>query len=239
MKTQKVPSREGFFEEIRQFATPPMVASIAIVPSFRDMAAKSEQQRGLAVSCMTGFQAIKGGVHLAPTVGVLVGTQMIVQDRIEQALKEKVHASELSMKFMSSAVTGVSLSPIVAVFNGKTMGWEVRKSLQKFSLKQAGVISAQETAFVAGISVADPLAVHMKERLGDNKVVDCAAAFISGAAGSLAGHPANTALTRWQNDLTVDSLRQLSWGSLRKARAVGVFSVVYKLGKDTLNPKAS
>jgi hypothetical protein len=71
--------------------------------------------------------------------------------------------------------------------------------------------------------------------LGNNKAVEYSAAAVAGGLGSLVGHAGNTALTRWQNGMTVDSLRQLSWGSLRKARGNAVFAVVYKLGKEVLN----
>mgnify|MGYP000157861392 CR=1 FL=1 len=56
----------------------------------------------------------------------------------------------------------------------------------------------------------------MRKNFGNTKVVDYIAAFIAGTAGSLAGHPANTALTHWQAGLTVDSLSQLLWGQPEK-----------------------
>jgi hypothetical protein len=72
----------------------------------------------------------------------------------------------------------------------------------------------------------------MKEKLGDSKAVEYFASGVSGALGSLAGHAGNTALTRWQSGMTVDSVKQLSFGSLRKARGNAVFAVVYKVGKE-------
>lgn len=88
---------------------------------------------------------------------------------------------------------------------------------------------------MAGLAAADLVSVPMKQVLGDNKAVEYSAAATAGALGSLAGHGGNTALTRWQSGMTVDSLKQLSGGALRKARGTAVFAVVYKFGKDVLN----
>ena len=87
---------------------------------------------------------------------------------------------------------------------------------QEIVFKQCGALAVQETAFVGGFSAADLLANQMKLMFGDNKAVEYSAALISGAGGSLAGHFANTAVTRWQNNLPVESFRQLWWGAFKK-----------------------
>jgi hypothetical protein len=102
--------------------------------------------------------------------------------------------------------------------------------MRGFSKKQGAVIAIQETAFVAGMSVSERVAQRIKAKVGESKLVDYGSAFTAGALGSLAGHPANTALTRWQGGLSV-SPHQLMWGSLRKARAVGAFAVIYQWAK--------
>jgi hypothetical protein len=65
----------------------------------------------------------------------------------------------------------------------------------------------------------------MKNEFGDNQAVSYTAAFTAGSIGSLSGHPANTALTRWQNNLSIEHPRQLLWGSARKTWAIGLFAV--------------
>lgn len=226
---------EGSRFSLAPYLISPIAASIAIVPAFRDMAAKSALQKGIPVPYMTVRASIKEGIKVAPIVGVVVGTQMILQNIVEKVFSGESSTHNLSSTFASSAIVGTASAPVIAVFNGKTMGWTVCESLRRFSVPQGIVIAVQETAFVGGLSVADQLSLVMKKRFGNSKAVDYTAAFVAGAAGSLAGHPANTALTRWQSGLSVDSVGQLMWGSLRKARAVGFFSIVYKLGKETLN----
>jgi hypothetical protein len=247
--TSNPSSSRGVWFSLAPYVVPPVAAAAAIVPAFYDMVAKSAKQKGLPVPGMTVMnvlQGVKGGFGAAPTVGVMVGTQMVFQERVEKTLVKTFpnlfakdsNKTSASLTLVSSVIVGGLSSPFLAVYNGKTMmpPWSVKESLSRFSLKQAGAITLQETGFVAGLATADLVSVRMKQVLGDNKAVEYSAAAIAGALGSLAGHAGNTALTRWQNGMTVDSLRQLSWGSLRKARGNAIFAVVYKLGKDVLNP---
>lgn len=237
---------QGLWVSISPYVVPPMAASAAIVLPFRDLMAKSAFQLGYqgpylrvnnVLTYITFEKGLKEGFKAAPTVGAIVGTQMIVQSIVEKKLLGESGEINLSTTLISSAIVGAISAPVLAVFNGQTMGWTIRESLRKFSCKQGMAIAVQETAFVGGISVADHLAAIMKRTFGDNKAVDYAAAFVAGASGSLIGHPANTALTRWQNGKIVEGGSQLMWGSLRKARAIGIFSLCYKLGKDTLVEK--
>lgn len=241
------PSR-GVWPTLAPYVVPPVAASVATVPAFYDMIAKSAMQKGLPTPRMTStnlLQGIKGGFEAAPTVGVMVGTQMLLQGRIEQALvktfpnlfTEDSNKAKASLTLSSSVLVAGLSSPFLSVYNGKTMmpPWSARESWSRFSLKQAGAITLQETGFVAGLAAADLVSLPMKQELGDNKAVEYLAAAIAGVLGSLAGHAGNTALTRWQNGMTVDNFRQLSWGSLRKARGNAIFALVYKLGKEALN----
>jgi len=229
------PPSRGFWPLLAPYVVPPLAASAAIVPVFRDMVAKSAQQQGLPVLRMSMLEGLREGFRASPTVGIIVGTQMVFQSFCERAMAREPGQAGLPSMLASSAVVGAASAPVLAVFNGQTMGWGVRESLRRFSARQALAITVQETAFVFGLSAADRLAAVMKGRFGDNSVVEYTAAFTAGALGSLAGHPANTALTRWQKGMTVDNWRQSMLGAARKARAVGGFSVVYKLGKETLN----
>lgn len=229
------PSSQGIWSSIGAYAIPPCAASAAIIPVFPDMIAKSAQQKGLPIPSTTFIEGVKKGVKAAPTVGVVVGVQMIIQNTVENALVRDSNQQSLSSMFVSSAVVGIGSAPILAVFNGQTIGKGARESLRNFSFKQGFAIAAQETAFVIGLSAADRVAVATRKKFGDNKFVDYTAAFIAGAAGSLAGHPANTALTRWQEGMAVENWRQLTWGAARKARAMGCFAVLYKLGKEHLS----
>lgn len=127
------------------YAVPPVAASAAIVPAFYDMVATRALQKGQQVPSMTGFQVMKGGFGAAPTVGALVGTQMVLQGRVEKALVNTFpnlfggdsNKAKASLTLSSSALVGALSSPFLAVYNGKTMTppWSVKESLSKFSLK--------------------------------------------------------------------------------------------------------
>lgn len=240
-------SSQAVWPSLAPYVVPPVAASVAIVPAFYDMVAKSAMQKGLqppSMSFNSIVQGVKGGLGAAPTVGFMVGTQMVLQNRIEKAfltaflnLSEDSNRVKTMVTLVSSAIVGAVSAPLLAVYNGKTMmpPWSVKESLSKFSLKQAGAITLQETGFVAGLAAADTVASPMKQMFGDSKATEYVAAATAGALGSLVGHPGNTALTRWQNGMTVDHFRQLGWGALRKARGNALFAVVYKLGKEVLN----
>lgn len=219
------------WSDMAPYVTPPVAAGMSIVPVFGDMIAKSAQQLNKPVPKLSIVSALKEGCRVAPTVGAIVGTQMVLQQQIERQLNEGGEG-DLKTKLVSSATVGALSSPVLAVFNGQSLGWGVLQSIRRFTPKQAGAITAQETAFVLGLSAADEVASVMKSHFGEHRAVDDGAAFISGAMGSLAGHPANTALTRWQQGLAVDSFRQSMWGAMRKARCVGCFALLYKWGKE-------
>lgn len=223
---------QGLWNSMVSYFTPPVAAGVAIVPAYRDFAAKSDLQRGMQVTPLSYRNWFKGGVEAARPVGVLVGAQMVVQPVVERALNGESNHSGVWSTFASSGIVGGLSSPFVAVFNGNTMGWDWKKSLRNFTPKQAAVITVQETAFVGGLSAADKVSSFMRGIFGDNKAVDYASTFTAGALGSLAGHPANTALTRAQSGLPFDA-RQCMSGGATKARGVGVFAVCYKLMKET------
>jgi hypothetical protein len=235
------------WSSLAPYVASPLAASAAIVPAFYDTIAKTAMQKGVPVPQISALQAIKGGVGAAPTVGAIVGVQMVLQGRVEKALEKTFPnlfggdstRAKVGLTLASSAIVGGISSPFLAVYNGKTMvpPWSFKESLSKFSPKIAGAIVLQETGFVAGLAAADLVSIPMKKLFGDNKAVEYLAAATAGALGSLVGHAGNTALTRWQSGMVVDNISQLSWGALRKARANAVFSVAYKVGKEALTPR--
>ena len=239
------PSQEGFWQSLKAYAVPPVAASLAVVPVYFDLVAKNAMQMGKTPVSMSLREAVKGGVCLAPSTGVLVGSQMVLQPLVEQALTDMFPhfftadsmAAKASLTLGASAAVGVLSSPFVAVFNGQSMNppLGVKKTLSSLSFKKASAITLQETGFVVGIAAADVVSAPMKQMLGDHKSVEYLAAAVSGALGSLAGNPGNTALTRWQNGLGVDNVRQLGLGSFRRARALSTFSVGYKCLKESFN----
>ena len=223
------------WHSLASFVVPPLSAAAAIVFPFRDMMTKSLLQTGQSVRHITILEGLREGFKAAPTVGFIVGAQLPLQKFVERKMVGESKKESLPSMLASSAVVGALSSLPLAVFNGKTMGWSIMNSVRRFSVKQGLAIAGQETGFVAGMSSADSLAKVMERKFGKNKVVEYTAAFASGAAGSLAGHVGNTALTRWQKGMTVDTLRQSMLGCVPRARALGVFAVLYKITKEKLN----
>lgn len=233
---QHAPSSfQALWSSVAPCVIPVCAASVALLPAFRDFVAKGAKQKGQPVPHMTVLEGCRAGLTSAPTVGTIVGVQIVLQKVFEKALLGGNHQANVTSALASSALVAAASAPCLAVFNGQAMGQGVKETLHKLSAKQAVAIIAQETTFVGGLSLAGQLADQMKRLFGNNKAVEYAAAFTAGSVGSVVGHPFNTALTRWQAGLTVDHPRQLMWGVAYKARAVGIFSVAYKASKETLN----
>jgi len=208
------------------YGVPPVAAAAAGILPFKFLMGKSLEQQGLPVPKISWLTGIKEGVKAAPTVGAIVGSQMILQTLFESMVVGKEQKATMGQKLLTSAIVGAVSSPVLAVFNGKTMGWTIKESLKRMTLKQVGAITGQETGFVAGVALAEPIVAWVKEKVGPYKVIEGAAAFSAGALGGLAGHAGNTALTRWQKGLTVE-VSQLMWGSPRRTAFCGLFSLTY------------
>ncbi len=241
------------------YITPPLAASFAIVPVFYGFTAKSAQQLGEpipnifkipygakfdeVVKCMQMAlkTEIKKGIKAAPTIGVIVGTQMIAQNLFEKALmKYNGNQSEPNFASMvfSSIMVGVISAPSLAVFNGQTMNRTVKESLKALSAKQVMAIVSRETCFLFSLRISEPLSKAMKSVSGDNKATEYGSTFASGAIGSLISHPADTALTLWQKDMKVTSFHQSMRGAPIKAITVGSFAIIYKIAKDALESRS-
>jgi hypothetical protein len=249
---QKEAPRTTVIDALRNIVVPIVGAGVAVVPAFPDLIAKSALQQGKPVPRIGLLACFKEGVKASPTVGVLVGGQMIVQPVIEKVLaiiasrlsdqEDKPQPPSLLRTVAASGIVGLLSVPPIAVFNAQTMREKgettlmvAQKALRNLQPRQAVAITLQECSFVAAISIGDPLAAAMKEKWGDNKVVEYTAAATSGALAGTIGHGANTAYTRWQKNLQVTHVRQLFWGMGRRVRGLTIFGVGYKLTKDVSN----
>ncbi len=160
-----LPPSKGIWPSVAPYVVLPFAASAAIIPVFRDMVAKSAQQAGKLFPYMTFIKGIKEGTKAAPTVGAIVGTQMVIQNIVESALVGDSHKLSLYSTIISSGIVGTVSAPILAIFNGQTMRRGVWESLCKFSPKQGMAIAVPETAFVIGLSTADQVYNRDEEKL--------------------------------------------------------------------------
>ncbi|MCH9617335.1 MAG: hypothetical protein SP4CHLAM5_07400 [Chlamydiia bacterium] len=220
----------GDIHKFVKYAIPPIAGALAIIPAFHNMRVKSAQQLGglggVDLKTINRWDSLKMGLRAAPTVGAIVGAQMITQEAIESNLFPK---ESLYSTLTSSAMVGVVSSPLLAFFNHQTLG-SGRPFI--FTPRVALALTVQETAFVTGLSVVDKVTEELSGRFGDNKVVDYVTAYIAGGIGSIVGHPANTALTRWQGNLPVERFSQLTRGLAAKTKATATFALGYKVIKD-------
>jgi hypothetical protein len=252
-------SPQGIWPTLAPYVAPPGAAASAIVFVFYGFVAKTAQQRGSPMPRLTLFaaknaqqainpiphmtvkEAVIGGCKAAPAIGALVGTQMIAQGLIEKHLikpsenKEKTPPS-LTTILTSSVVVGIASTPAAAIFNGQTMKLSAIQSLRGLSAKQTGAIVSREICFLFSMRVSGPVSKAMENYFGENKAVEYASAFFSGAIGSVIGHPADTALTLWQKGMKVETLTQAMRGAPVRAVTIGAFSMSYKMIKELIEP---
>jgi hypothetical protein len=213
---------------------------MAIVPVFYGFMVKSALQTGSPIPAFSMKTALWEGMKAAPTIGLIVGTQMVAQNLAEKGIMQLTGNTEpqfISMLASSILVGAVSAAPL-AVFNGMTMKQTARESLSSLTARQALAIVARETSFLFSLRISGPVGEVMKENLGDSRAVKVGAAFTSGAIGSLIGHPADTALTLWQKKQEIRSARQLMNGGAAKAVTVGVFTICYGAAKELIESTA-
>lgn len=190
------PSEQSRWFNWDQF-NPIFAAAGAIVPPYYFFVRKSWEQQGKPVPSMTMREVVMGGVKAAPTIGTIVGTQMIVQALVEKALaKARKNGDDQPPGFGtmlgSSAFVGGVSAPFLAIFNGQTMGLSPMQSLSALSPRQVAAIVTRETSFLFSLRISDPLSEQMKQIAGDNKAVEYGSAALSGGIGSVIGHPADT-----------------------------------------------
>src|ERR1700722_1732519 len=158
-------SSGGVWSYVVPYLAPPLAASAAIIPVFYGFVAKSAQQIGEPIPRMTVKEALKGGVKAAPTIGAIVGTQMIAQNAVEKILVKNSgnngKPSFVSMLASSIIVGGIS-APALAVFNGQKMGCTVTESLRSLSAKQTAAIVSRETSFLFSLRISGSVSEAMK-----------------------------------------------------------------------------
>lgn len=232
-------SFQDIWSSAAPYVIPPCAASAAIIPVFYGFIAKSAQQVGDPVPHMSIKEGLKKGCKAAPTLGGIIGTQMVVQHIVEKCLIKYSNDPKpetptfISMLASSTIVAGVSV-PALAVFNGLTRERTPIESLKLLSTKQACAIITRETSFLFALRASEPVSDLMKRRFGKNKGVEYGSAFATGTIGSLIGHPADTALTLWQEGKKIENFRQTMRGAPMKAMSVGMLTVCYKITEELL-----
>ncbi len=225
------------------YVIPPVAASVAIIPCFYGAIVKTAQQAeepvprialrklNAKIPHITLRELTKRSFKASPTVGCVIGTQVVVQGLVEKVLKkspsdEDSNLNNFSHMLISSVIVGAASIPGIAAYNGQTMGRHVIDSLKMLSRWEAMAILTRQVSLVFSLRITEPLNIHMKELTGD-KMTLYGSATISGMIGSIIGHPADTALTRWQKNLKIKNLRQLMNGAVSRTIAGGAFAACY------------
>lgn len=236
MSISNEPSQVNWWAAAAPYVVPFTASAVAFVPFYHGFVVKSSQQMGKSIPKFHFLEAFKGGVKAAPTIGVVIGTQIAVQGAVEEFFQKhfQLDKNSFALSCLSSLTVAAISAPALAVFNGQTMGKTMKESLASLSFKQTSAIVTREGTFLFSWRISKLVSDMMKEQFGDSKNVEYASTFVSGAIGSVVNHPADTALTLWQKESHIHSVKQLMKGAPARAISIGGFSVCYSLVSEYL-----
>lgn len=217
----------------RSFVTEPFAAGVAIVPTFYGFQVKTALQTGAPIPKYDFQKAFKVGVSKAPFTGVMVGAQRILQNAIDEKMQKKFKKEkDIPMAVASATAVGTVTTPLMVMFTRMTNDNKSKKPIAARDVIAGAVI---ENGFLAGMGATDPVIKWLQSRFGKGKGVEYAGAFASGAAGAIAGHVGDSALTFWQNGIKIVSLSQFKRGMLVRSVAIGGYNCINKAAKEALS----
>jgi hypothetical protein len=221
------PSSISSLKTFWPYTSPIISTALANLPVYYGFMAKSSLQMKEGFPKVSALKLVKETLRSSPTVGLCVGLQIVSQHLFEKKIfnidPEKTSFKE---KLLSAIAVGAMSAPLYAAMNAQTIGKTVRYGLSQFSFKQFGAITTREGAFLMGLEMADPVCEILKKRYS-KETSDFLGGFISGVAGSLVGHPADTVLTLEQKKMKIERFSCLYRGALIRSIAVGAFSMSY------------
>lgn len=250
MSTLSSPSmREAtsLWDTYAPFLTKPLAATTAAVPVYYGFRVKSALQLEQPFPKMPVCKIVFESLRESPMLGLIVGAQLCAQDFFENNLKRMIEKSNLQnckpfnnpakseqmISFASSVLVGGATAPLLAIFNGRTMGFTILGAVKNLSGKQVGALMVRETAFLASLSISEPINKQVKQEYGASKTVEYAITFFTGLVGALASQPLDTIFTRMQKGLSTTPSQWYN-GGLARSFTVAGFAVGYKAAREFL-----
>lgn len=237
-------SSNSFLKSIWSDTVTVAASGLAIIPVFRRYVLKSDQQRGLPSPTLLPFrQGIQMGIRAAPATALAAGFPPLVQRHIELLFQGEEGKTTWRTLFLSSAVVGALSTPVLLIFEGRSLKQGVWASLKHASCpRQYCAFALQEIGFVAGVSTAKHVDRKVREYLDiqENPLTTYASAAAAGGMGAAAGHAGNTVSTRLRSKLPINyrSIRQLNLGFVPRTGALMGYSLLYHLFCNTFDPGA-
>lgn len=239
----QLPSLHDFTQNAKE----PIAAGAAIIPTYVFFRDKFYLQLGEKIPPRQLLPLLKEGFQTSPVICGIVGSQLILQQTFHLGI-EKIFGTGINESRRTKYITDFVSCGLVAAIS--TPGYiEFNRSAMKmpfsprmlFSAKQAKYIAFRELCFMNALIGGKRIAKGMESKFGDSKTVEYASIFLTGAFGSLLGHPADTIVTRLLKNKSVDykwnvkSMHALMQGGLTKACGVGLFCIGYNAVKEKLS----
>lgn len=220
---------------IENFLIPPIAASISIPLVFYGFILKSSRQLEGVRPRLTFRKISVMSLKTSPLIGLMLGTQIIVQRLAENfLLGTGVQSEQLDkLRFHSigtSLASAIITTPLLAVFNGYTFGEKAWDTLKKLHRKQIAIISLRETSIIFSIRLIEPI-----NQWTSNNTLKYLTIFATSFFASIISHPADTLLTFWQQKrITKLFSPTIMRGCLSRSTATGVFVSLYYFNESTL-----
>lgn len=183
-------------------------------------------------------KALKTAANLGGKAGGIVGTQLVAGDYvINPAVKAVMNraipkeamskdARELTEKTIGATIIGIASSPALHVFTSAGANQNIRQAAKTFTPKIAARYGLQEGPFLLGMQAGKIMSTKLKKEYGDQPWIDPVSDGVSGFAGGLASHPANTINQRAGAGLTTHP-RMWFKGGGKRAVASAIVSIGY------------
>lgn len=228
-------SNEKIWPTIVDWMAPPLAGAAVVIPVFPGFVIKSAQQLGQPTPSITLRDVIAKGGRAAPIIGAQIGMEALVSRLVKEKLTDPQDPwAQAKTTGISAFVVGTLSVPGLAILNGLSANKLMKECLTHLSPKEAGAILIRENLFLLSLSTTDPMKKWIGKKYGEHPVLEWSTECVTTAFWSLVNHPADTALTLWQQGRKIESVTQLWRGAPVRVATICVFSALFKIGKQLI-----
>jgi hypothetical protein len=239
-----ISNTKGWHQQMCESAVSTTVsaASIAgaLAPAMHPLRKKSFEQTGTGKPASV-LESLAVWRRAAPVLSGTLCSQVVAESAIKKRIAPDFDTMSPEKKVAVSAVSAVAVgaltSPLLAVFNGLTMG----KAPAIPTSKELRWTTVREGLFVAGLTGSGPVGEWAKKRWGGedervNTAVEYGVTALAAGTASVLSHPFDTILSANQAGVPIRH-RMAGW----RPRAIGVvgLAVGYKALNGVLQPWGS
>lgn len=204
-------------------------AAVSLVPPYKYFIQKSQLQKGIHTNVLF-LEALRLGFYSMPNTAATLTVQLYSEEKIKELIQHYFQVKNpVAISICGSLFGALCASPLYDIMNRQMQGEHSALAVKGFLRNSYNFryIVGREFFFLGSLQASSPLSAEVKKYFGENMFTKNISYFISGALGSIAGHPFDTILTRQQSGLPL-KLEFLFIGCKSKAIGIGCFAVLFK-----------